>query len=118
MSSTDPTDADRFFAAMLLSLRHAMTRRGQSFFPSAPDPKAESYWQPVATRTSGVQELPAEHDGAAMLRLLGDYWRSKGDAPMTRMLAELEKLRQSTMTVSEAKKDEVTEVTDFVYPMH
>jgi hypothetical protein len=118
MKKTDDVSAEIFYADMLLPLRQAMTRRGQAFFTSGPDADKPSYWEPEVTRTSGIQELPAEHDGAAMLRLLGTYWGAQGEGHLSRLLPGLEALRQSLTSVSETRKEEATEITEFVYPLH
>src|SRR5579862_3066537 len=101
MKKTDEVSAETFYAGMLLPLRQAMARRGQAFFPLGPDADKPSYWEPEATRTSGVQALPSEHDGAAMLRLLGAYWEARGEGHLARMLPSLEALRQALTSVGE-----------------
>ena len=118
MKKTDEVSVETFYAGMLLPLRRAMARRGQRFFASGPDADKLSYWEPEATRTRGIQELPAEHGGAAMLRLLGIYWEAQGEGHLTRLLPDLETLRQALTSVSEKRKMEATEITEFVYPLH
>ena len=118
MKKTDEVSAETVYADMLVPLHHAMARRGQRFFAAGPDANKLSYWEPEATRTCGIQELPDEHGGAAMLRLLGVYWEARGEGHLMRLLPSLEALRQALTSVCERRIAEATEVTEFVYPLH
>jgi len=118
MSPTDELSADLYFADLLLSLKHAMQRRGEHFFAGGSDTEAQTYWEEVATRTGGVGRLPVVgRDGAALLVLLGHYWRARGEAHLSKLLPGLEALRQQLAAAPEAQ-EQTPRLTDFVYPMH
>ena len=104
MSPTDTTadsegpgrrEARNFFAEWLLPLKHARLRRGQHYFPTAPDAQVQSYWQAPVSRGGGLQRCPlTEADASALLAALSPYWLAQGDADLSMLGEALESLRQ------------------------
>ncbi|HTW72088.1 MAG TPA: hypothetical protein VME47_19545 [Acetobacteraceae bacterium] len=119
MNPTDEISPDLFFADMLLSLKHAMARRGEHFFPARGDAAAESHWEPVATRTGGVGRLPVTgRDADSLLDALAVYWQTNGEAKLTQLQSGLKALRRQARAGGPADPGKAAQVSDFVYPLH
>jgi hypothetical protein len=118
---TDKTQINRvpgrsFFADLLLPLKYANTRRNVHYF-SRIAPQA-ACWQPVISRTGGLQKLSASSSrGLALLELLGEYWVSQKDSNLPKLLPYLVTLRRELVESLPAGDEQEPRLTEFVYPI-
>jgi hypothetical protein len=116
LSRTDPTLIDAFIAGVVLPLHHLNARRGVHYLKLAPE--AESYWAPIASRTGGLERIPADQcDGPQLLARLGSYWAQHGDANLPKLVPHLLGLRSEIIDGRPDDAEEDSEVSDFVYPL-
>ena len=116
MNQTDRTELASFFADFLLPLRHSNARKNVHYLKL--DRGAASYWQPVASRTGGLERLSADAaTGPALLEALGRYWGGQGDANLPKLLLRLLALRCMLVEARTVENAAEPELTDFIYPL-
>jgi hypothetical protein len=121
MSQIDETQISRvparsFFADLLLPLKHANTRRNVHYF--SPIPPQATCWQPVISRTGGLQKLSASSSrGPALLELLGKHWVTQNDPNLAKLLPYLVTLRRELVESLPAADKQEPRLTEFVYPI-
>jgi hypothetical protein len=116
MNPIEKVRPESFFAEFILPLSRANARRRVRYLEL--ERGAESYWGPVATRTGGMEKVPAAGAGAAaMLENLRDHWASQGDAHLPKLTPYLAALRE-TLVAPQTGASETKEVlSEFVYPL-
>jgi hypothetical protein len=116
MSSTeDRRAADIFFADLLLPLRQANIRRRVNYLDRGPP--RQSYWSKVASRTGGMEELPAACDVRTLLDMLGSYWVRRNEATLLQLLPHLEALHQQLTGAAAKNPQPEPPLTEFMYPL-
>ena len=110
------TDAEKqllaaaFFKDRLAPAAQALRARNVSLFPVAPDPDADSYFQPCDPDKPLVSEIDLGH-AAAMLQ---ELWTSQE-------LPELAEIAHDLMQLARALKQEqedTGEISPFIYEMY
>jgi hypothetical protein len=115
MNSTDDRAAAIFFAEFLLPLAQANARKGVGYLDRGG--RRPSYWQPVATRTGGLERLSSQGCGpSALLQRLGDYWAHGKEPELPQLLPPLEALRLE-LTDPDRPQEPEGRLSDFVYPI-
>jgi hypothetical protein len=108
--------AKSFFADLLLPLKYANTRRNVHYFVLVAS--QPSYWQPVISRTGGLEKLSATGSrGSALLELLGKYWNTQNDSNLPKLLPYLVTLRQELVESLPPGDEPEPRLTEFVYPI-
>jgi hypothetical protein len=116
MSQTDRVPPDFFFAELLLPLRHALARKNIHYLNL--EREQESYWRPVASRTGGLEKLSAaDCSGDALLARLRQYWATRGDVYLPRLIPYLIALRHDILDATPVGQESRPELGDFVYPI-
>ena len=116
MSQIDKIRVRSFFADLLLPLKHANTRRNVHYLSRTP--QQASYWQPVISRTGGLQRLSAaSSSGSALLELLGRYWVAQDDQNLPKLLPYLDDLRREIVESQPVEDAKEPRLPDFVYPI-
>jgi hypothetical protein len=116
MSQIDGVPEKVFFADLLLPLKHANTRRNMLYLNRTA--KGGSYWEPVVSRTGGLEKLTAASSGgSALLELLGQYWVKLNDKNLPKLIPYLVELRREIVESHPAKDDEEPRLSEFVYPI-
>src|ERR1700761_2373837 len=117
MSSIETDAAAIFFANLLLPMRRANIRKGVNYLDYG-EPR-ESYWRQVASRTGGMEALPAGCDVGSLLGLLREYWMQRNDTALLLLLPHLESLHQELTAVAATTGNEATDafLTEFAYPL-
>jgi hypothetical protein len=116
MSQIDPIRVESFFAEFLLPLRRSNARRNVHYLNLAR--QQASYWGPTASRTGGLERLPADAcDAVALLERLGNYWVAQGDANLPKLLPYLMALRAKIVDPALGESVEEAPMPEFVYPM-
>lgn len=116
MSQIDGVPAKVFFADLLLPLKHANTRRNVLYLNRTA--KAGSYWEPVVSRTGGLEKLTAASSGgSALLELLGRYWVKENDKNLPKLIPYLVELRRQIVESQPVQDNQEPRLTEFVYPI-
>jgi hypothetical protein len=116
MSQIDRVPARSFFADLLLPLKHANTRKNVHYFGRTAPP--ESCWQPVRSRTGGIEKLSATTSaGPSLLELLAQYWATQNDVNLPRLFPFLVALRQELVESHPPENEPEPRLTEFVYPL-
>jgi hypothetical protein len=116
MSQTKNHLASIFFANLLLPLHFFNIRKGTNYLDR--DACRSSYWGAVVSRTGGVAKVDiASCDAKALLVELGEFWLRNKDADLLCLVPHLEALRQGLADREEAKSDQESSLTEFVYPL-
>jgi hypothetical protein len=116
MNQTDKLAAQIFFADLLLPLGRANIRKDVHYLNC--DRSKASYWQPVVSRTGGMERLSAESSsGPALIELLGQYWREHNDANLPKLIPYLIELRSEIVGSRPPQEEEQPYLSDFVYPI-
>ena len=116
MNPTEPGSAAVFFADLILPLRFANVRRGVNYLDRGP--RRPSYWGEVISRTGGMECFSGSTcEAAALLGLLGDYWRRQNEPSLRQLLPHLEALRENLTRVERTDKKDEQPLTEFVYPL-
>lgn len=114
MNPTEKKAAELLFAEWLLPLRNANARRRIHYLDG--EARRGSYWSAIASRTGGMERLPA-CDAAALLSMLEQYWTEGKESDLLKLLPALQGLqRELTGGAQEAEQAE-EQLTEFVYPL-
>jgi hypothetical protein len=116
MSQIDRVPAKFFFADLLLPLKYANTRRNVLYLSRTA--KAGSYWEPVVSRTGGLEKLTAASSGGSvLLELLGQYWAKQNDKNLAKLLPYLVELRREIVESHAVEDNQEPRLSEFVYPL-
>src|SRR5215831_10634693 len=116
MNPIDKVPAKFFFAELLLPLKHANARKNIEYMRLSSS--ESSTWEPVSSRTGGMERLSAWNcGGAALLNVLKEYWGSQNESNLSKLLPYLAALRQELLEQRPAEDQTEGHVPDFVYPL-
>ena len=115
MNPTENKAADVLFAEWLLPLRHANLRRRISYLDC--EPRRESYWCGIASRTGGIERL-STRSALALLALWAEYLTQRNDADLLQLLPALKALQQELTGAARGTEQAEQRLTEFVYPLY
>ena len=116
MNSTDQVPARSFVAELLLPLKRANMRK--NIFYLNRDARKSSHWEPVVSRTGGMERLSLiKSSGPALLASLEQYWRRNNDVNLPKLLPYLLALRQQIIEMGVVKNEKEPRLSEFVYPL-
>lgn len=117
MSLIDEISPETVFFDVLVPLKQANLRRGISYFALGPDTQRQTYWEAVATRTSGMTRVPAARPEADLLNGLATHWSEHGETLLMRALPALRQLQRMILDARSTQSEAPQAVSHFIYPL-